>query len=621
MRTNLLESEIAQRAIEFENQLLTPSGSSDDRFEAEQSGLASTLRLLNAVFTLGRSGSEQAHQKTDLPCEYVGRFRLIERLGSGAHGEVFRAYDERLEREVAIKIAKNTAGQDGEARDRLMRERVLACRLRHPNIVAVHESDEVDDQLFVVSELCRGPSMADWLSELREPVSPRIALEMVRQLASALQHSHDNGVLHRDIKPANILMEINDASSGCPWTPRLTDFGLARDFAAAGDRRNSGVFLGTLMYASPEQLKGEVDRVSQRSDIYSLGLVLFELLTGTSPFHEFPQSRMGSGSDSEVTKPSRYNVEVPAALDRICGRCLAAIPEDRFQSADELEREIGVALNEADANAAESSAKTVGAKHDRAWLSVLAAASVLLLGGLTLNSFVADTSAPQPSDTQTGLVQLNGIDDHLMVESFSYNGSFPITAEVWIKASEQQKATVLSLSGILSLQLQHLVPVAVACPAEEVYLNQYASEPIKAGEWVHLAVAHDGNRVSLFVNGTKSNGPTSILRWDESISDYVSENTALPELPLSTLFPTLGLVVGSQYPSGDRPLPFPFHGAIDELKVSQGVPAGSAIVAPRRLESNEKTLAIYHFDLDSKGQRAFRTHKSSPGLPADVVRE
>jgi serine/threonine-protein kinase len=203
----------------------------------------------------------------DLP-ETLGRFKLEEKLGSGGYGQVWRAFDPQLERHVAIKVLWRDRVSSDEAMDRVLAEARKAATLRHQHIVPVHDVGQQGPYCFIVADLIDGRSLAQRISEGRLPFE--VSAEIVRQIAEALHHAHLHDLIHRDVKPGNILID----EQGKVF---LTDFGIA-----ATEREllhDQGTVSGTLRYMSPEQLQGENLRLNGRSDIYSLGVVFYELLT------------------------------------------------------------------------------------------------------------------------------------------------------------------------------------------------------------------------------------------------------------------------------------------------------------------------------------------------------
>lgn len=219
-----------------------------------------------------RTPQEKAPVRTDTPTlGALGRYRLLSVLGRGASGIVYRAIDGELKRTVALK--KLTDSEIPDAKARFLREAATAAQLKHPNIVSIYDVGEVDGQSYITMEFIEGTTLQRALPELPREKKVRV----VRDVALALQHAHDHGVIHRDVKPGNILL-------GKDGRPYVVDFGLARDIDPASRMTESGVVVGTPSYMSPEQAVGVPGNVDTRTDVYSLGVVLYEAVTGQVPF-------------------------------------------------------------------------------------------------------------------------------------------------------------------------------------------------------------------------------------------------------------------------------------------------------------------------------------------------
>jgi eukaryotic-like serine/threonine-protein kinase len=274
-------------------------------------------------------GVPQLPRDDDLPRLLADRYRLDALVGAGGFGRVYRGFDTWLERAVAVKVPRvDRPVTEGEV-DQCRIEARKVARLRHPNIVPVHDVGREGSTCFIVGEWIEGTNLATRISEDRPGY--RESARIVAEVADALGHAHGEGYVHRDIKPANILIDPHGQAY-------LTDFGIAvveedllRDVTAAG----------TLPYMAPEQLSEGFGPVDHRADLYALGVVLYELLTGRRPFRAAtPMELRQQVLHDDPPPPRSIQPDVPEDLERVSLRCLAKGPEERYQRADEVSAEL-----------------------------------------------------------------------------------------------------------------------------------------------------------------------------------------------------------------------------------------------------------------------------------------
>jgi eukaryotic-like serine/threonine-protein kinase len=262
-----------------------------------------------------------------------GRYRILNRLGSGGMAEVWCAQDAQLGRRVALKILQPRFAQDQEFVERFRREASAAAGLQHPNVVNVFDRGEFDGTYYIAMEYVQGASLRDLINE---GMSVEAAVGVTRQILAAAKFAHSHGVIHRDFKPGNVLVDREGRAT-------VTDFGIAK--AGVSEITQTGSVMGTAQYLSPEQAQGL--EVTAASDLYSIGVILYEALTGRVPFAADSAVAVALKQVSEVPRPpSELNPAVPKALDAVVLKAMAKDPANRFQSADEFD----AALTEAERN-------------------------------------------------------------------------------------------------------------------------------------------------------------------------------------------------------------------------------------------------------------------------------
>ena len=280
------------------------------------------------------AGVIESASEAEFELDVLGRFEIMDVIGEGGFAKVYLANDPVLERPVALKIPKPHALISNESRTRFQREARSAALLSHPSIVAVFEAGEIGPVTYIATEYCDGQTLGEWFTQRNNSVDAICAAQIVAKLAEAIEHAHQRGIVHRDIKPGNILVQHGDTPVA--QRVRITDFGLSRSLDADDQTlTREGAIIGTPAYMSPEQAAAR--NTDFATDIYSLGVIFYELLTGQRPHTGSSHlAVIKAVENDEPRQPRRINAAIPKDLEAICLKCLEKKPQRRYASAFDL---------------------------------------------------------------------------------------------------------------------------------------------------------------------------------------------------------------------------------------------------------------------------------------------
>ena len=437
--------------------------------------------------------SEEAEHNLSEQDSLVGqtladRYVIEARIGEGGFGRVYRAFDNQLQRHVAIKTGRTDRAKSSDQADQLLQEARRAAKLRHSGIVTVHDVGCHDGAIFFVSELIEGHNLAELIAT--KCPSPTIASRIVAEIAESLQFAHEQGFIHRDIKPANILLDQQGRAL-------ITDFGIAAtvDQIDQGD----GVSSGTLAYMAPEQIAGQIHLLGPRTDLYALGVIMYELLTGAHPFPAgTPTALREQILLRQPKSPRTINSCIPQHIEAVCLRCLAKHPSDRFECAAEL------------ANALRTLPSENTSGRFRSRLQTAAVLVVVFASGFGVSSWLWQSQTGGSAELpEKGVFVFDGTKRIVTpLERFA-----PATLEAWVWPQFYPRQDCQFCIGS-DVPTKHGIGMGMC---EAILSAEIISGPlvhsdaaIPLNRWTHIAVVFGANETRLYLNGKNvGTGPAS----------------------------------------------------------------------------------------------------------------
>lgn len=581
--------------------------------------------------------------------EHLGDYDIIEHIGRGGMGSVYRAVHRRMDRMVALKVLRPEIRDDPRLRLRFEREMRVAARLSHPNIVQAYDARVDDGLYYLIMEFVDGSNL-DVLVKRDGPLSVARSVDIIIQAARGLSAAHQRGVTHRDIKPGNLLLDR-------AGTVKILDMGLARYESAPVEATphteltTTGLILGTAAYMAPEQARN-MKNADVRSDIYSLGCTLFFLLTGRPPYRgeTVVETILAHSNESLPSLASAANGKViPNALENIFRRMLAKRPQDRFQTMDEIILELETLINSTrrpsentqrqdvrlaetpqhtepgfakpepdfatsnvtsaipDGNASEpiadpvASVSTNGSQHPAKLYVSVAAALVLLISAVSYSWWINRPPEIVPGIPSRHALRFNGDSSFISVPSLATPPTSPVTLEAIVDLRGQRVSNIITWLGpnMMALFQSGRNEWGIA-RREGSESHLIVSETFaEMGRTVHLAGIWDGTSLELFVDGVPV------------------ESHPLPNYELPTLGE--GLYIGGvpprKLPEGED-IRF-FEGVIYTVRLSRGVRYRDAFQPPAAFDTDAETIAVYRFD-EGTGTQVSDTRGSYPGTLTDV---
>lgn len=384
-------------------------------------------------------GTESIHHPSTLE---IGRYRNLELLGEGAMGKVYKALDPLLNRFVALKILHRY--DDGELRTRLLREARAQARIEHQNVAKVHEVGEVNGQIYIAMQFIQGKT----LTALQRQLSFEQKIRIMQDVANGIHAAHRTGVIHRDIKPGNIMLE---PSEDVQWKAYVTDFGIAHE-SEAPELTRTGQIIGSPLYMAPEQARGDSEKVDRRTDVYAIGVTLYEIIVGKPPFNDKSCSViLRRIEEDDPIAPRKTDKNIPRDVENIILRCLEKQPDKRYESAKALAQDLTRYLDGEPVTARQASkiyrlTKKVKKYKASVTLGFVAILSILVLGSISIKTRM--TARSQAQLAQSFGEAINRIESVLR---FAYTSPLhDVKKEKLLVASEMQniKLTMKKMGSV-----------------------------------------------------------------------------------------------------------------------------------------------------------------------------